>query len=322
MTTRKKVLLGLGACIVTLFTLAVAALLTWGPYFGVYLIPPTPEKAGLNALEMMEQGIYAGKPEWAEKKGEATESLATVDTWEKLVPVLEDAIKVAGGGHSFVISENDIDKARSSYETPQVTRNGGVLSLTLPGYMGTAEQGQQYADTLGQALYEPGICGIILDLRSNNGGDMGPMLAGLSPLLPDGTASSFIIDSTQHPVTVKGGSVTGGGTPTALTSYKGKVTVPVAILQGPKTGSSGEQTLLAFRGLEKVRTFGGETAGYASVNAIFPVYDGIALALTIGTTLDRNGIPYGEIPIPAEKPTPLREAPEAAATWLSTQGCE
>lgn len=321
MSTAKKVLLGVGVTFAALVGLSLGAIMMWGPYFGVYLIPPTPEKAGLNALEVMEQGIYANKPEWAQKKEEATSALTNVNTWDELVPILQDAIKVAGGQHSFVITEEEINEAQTAYEPPQTTRNDGILTLTLPGYMGTAQQGQDYADTIGQALYQPGVCGVILDLRSNTGGDMGPMLAGLSPLLPDGTASSFIIQSTEHPVTINGGSTSGGGTPTTLTSYNGKLNLPVAILQSPKTASSGEQTLLAFRGLENVRTFGGETAGYASVNSGIHVYNGITMFLTIGTTVDRNGIPYGEVPIPAEQPTALSDAPEAARQWLNTHGC-
>ena len=258
MSASRKILLGIGALLVTLIGLAVTALLIWGPYVGIYLIPPTPEKAGLNALEIMEQGIYADKPEWAEKKAEAHQALSSVDTWDGLVPILDDAIKVAGGKHSFILTADNLDDAQSDCEAPTSAKEGGVLTVTLPGYMGSSEQGQEYADTIGQALNQPGICGVILDLRSNTGGDMGPMLAGLSPLIPDGTATSFIIQSAQYPVTINGGAVTGGGTPTTLTSYNGKLNVPVAILQGPTTASSGEQTLLAFRGVEKVRTFGGE----------------------------------------------------------------
>ncbi|WP_175957298.1 S41 family peptidase [Schaalia sp. Marseille-Q2122] len=322
MTTTKKVVLGIGASIVTLMALAVAAVLMWGPLVGIYLIPPTPHKAGLNALEIMEQGIYADKPDWAHKKAEATEALNSVETWDGLVPVLDDAIKVAGGKHSFILTEEELDDAQSVYEAPTTSLNGGIATITLPGFLGTTEQGQAYADTAAQGLYQAGVCGVILDLRSNNGGDMGPMLAAVSPLLPDGTSTSFVIDSSQHPVRIDGGSVNGGGTPTSLTSYIGKLNVPVAILQSPTTASSGEQTLLAFRGIERVRTFGGETAGYASVNTVIPIYDKISMALTIGTTLDRNGIPYGEVPIPAEQPTALNEAPEAALTWLNAQGCK
>lgn len=46
--------------------------------------------------------------------------------------------------------------------------------------------------------------------------------------------------------------------------------LPIAILTDEWTASSGEAVLLAFRGMENVRTFGAANAGYAGVNMVTP----------------------------------------------------
>ena len=66
--------------------------------------------------------------------------------------------------------------------------------LTLPAFMGTEEEGKQYASTLREALLSydrQGVCGWIVDLRGNGGGNMWPMLKGLDPLLGEGPFGSF-----------------------------------------------------------------------------------------------------------------------------------
>ena len=61
---------------------------------------------------------------------------------------------------------------------------------------------------------------------------------------------------------------------------KDKFRVPVAILTSNVTASSGEATLLSFRGLENTRTFGQPSAGYASGNLIIDMPDGAGLMVT------------------------------------------
>jgi len=115
------------------------------------------------------------------------------------------------------------------------------------------------------------------------------MLAGLSPLLPDGTVTSFVIQGRTSDVTLKDGAISGGGTPTSV-GARGKLDVPVAVLTSSTTASSGEQTLLAFRGLDDVRVFGAPTRGYASVNQEYPLYTGRTMVLTTGISQARTAI--------------------------------
>ena len=163
---------------------------------------------------------------------------------------------------------------------------------------------QGYADTLAGGLSQArdgGACGAVVDLRGNDGGDMGPMLAGLSPVIPDGTAMEFVYSGRTMAVTVDGNSVSGGGTP--LTTDGGKWDAPTAVLVDEETASSGEATMLVFRGLDNSRSFGVPTAGFASANTVYDFPDGSELMLTIAKDRDREGQTYAEEPIEPDTKT-------------------
>lgn len=99
------------------------------------------------------------------------------------------------------------DPTNAELLDPSVDSNDGVLRATVPPF-------GRHADTLAHRLTaHPEACAAVVDLRGNGGGDMGPMYAGLSPLLPDGTALSFVSRTGTSDVTIDGNSVTGGGTP-------------------------------------------------------------------------------------------------------------
>lgn len=303
--------------------LLFASLYVFGPYLGamlgqpIYLIPPSPERYGRVALDFMEtMGLYAGDDAWQQARQEAEAAIERVDSREDVDPILEKAAKVAGGKHSFIMTpeENQEKDAGTHATLPQVDRQGEILLLTLPGFMGNRDQAQAYADALAQAIdANRDVQGVIVDLRENTGGDMGPMVAGLSPLLPDGDLLYFESRQGQMPVTTEGGVTQGGGTPLSVT-VTDKLNVPVAILQGPKTASSGEATLLAFKGLDQVRFFGQPTAGYASANIIIPLYGGSSLVLTMSKDIDRTGAAYAEDPIPPD--VDAEDAMAAAKEWI------
>ena len=85
--------------------------------------------------------------------------------------------------------------------------------------------------------------------------------------------TSFVSQGSTSDVTLKDGAIKGGGTPTSV-GQRDKLDAPVAVLTSQTTASSGEQALLAFRGLDRTRVFGQATAGYASINQNFPLYTG------------------------------------------------
>ena len=83
--------------------------------------------------------------------------------------------------------------------------------------------------------------------------------------------------------------------------------------------SSGEATMLAFKGLENAVSFGQPTAGYATANAVYDFPDSSSLMLTIAQDMDRNGEVYGDEPVEPDRV--VDDAAAAAQAWLLQQGC-
>ena len=71
-----------------------------------------------------------------------------------------------------------------------------------------------------------------------------------------------------------------------------KASLPVAILLGRYTKSSGEGIAVSFIGRSAVRTFGSPTAGWASANIAFRLGGGELLVITYGRFADRKGVEH------------------------------
>jgi peptidase, S41 family len=282
--------------------------------------PNNPQQYATYALDLIElYGIYADKPEFAQARKDAEAKVKDAKTVKDTYSVLNDVARVAGGKHSsFRPPEDNISGTKDNTELPKVTAADGIVTAKLPS-LASGPVGQEYADTAAKGLVDnmPKSCGAIIDLRSNDGGDMGPMLAGVSSLLPDGTVMQFKNRYTTTDVKIDGSSVTGGGTNTTAAS-KGKFTdKPVAILTNKDTASSGEATVLSFRGLSNARTFGQPTAGFTSANVPIEMPDGASLVITMAKDVARTGEEFAEEPI---NPDVTTDKPaEEAAAWLKQQ---
>lgn len=70
--------------------------------------------------------------------------------------------------------------------------------------------------------------------------------------------------------------------------------IPIVILTGPGTGSSGEFLTIAFKGRKHTILLGSKTAGYVTVNTGIQINDMASMNLSIGYGKDRNGKEYRE----------------------------
>ena len=317
----RKLRIALGICIP--LALIIAATLTvfakYGPDFGLYLVPPSAERYGKDALATIgKNGIYSGSDEWKSTYEECLKMIENAESYEDTYPAIKKALSVCGGKHSMLMTKSESQSTSDSYDEvlPTVSLNGDIAVIKLPDFLGTAEAGRKYAKVAEDFIHEnrDKINGVVLDLRGNTGGDMGPMATAVSSLLPDGELMYYHYRSYDVPVTLKDGVISNAGTGGKSLYPDEKLKVPVAILTDGMTASSGEALTLCFRGLENVKTFGAPTAGYTSVNMLYSLYDGAQMYLTVAFDKARTGEIFKETSIEPDVATdfPL----EAALEWL------
>lgn len=143
-------------------------------------------------------------------------------------------------------------------------------------------------------------CGIILDLRRNTGGNMWPMIVGIGSLLGENESpGAFITRDGEQSNWFYADNTAGIGNEVVfeLASTDAPLllaNLPVAVLTGNYTVSSGEMTLIAFLGRENTRIFGQATRGATSSNQSLPLPDGAEIILATAMAADRNGMMYPE----------------------------
>lgn len=317
----RKLRIALGICIP--LALIIAAALTvvakYGPDFGLYLVPPSAERYGKDALATIgKNGIYSGSDEWKSTYEECLKMIENAESYEDTYPAIKKALSVCGGKHSMLMTKSESQSTSDSYDEvlPTVSLNGDIAVIKLPDFLGTAEAGRKYAKVAEDFIHEnrDKINGVVLDLRGNTGGDMGPMATAVSSLLPDGELMYYHYRSYDVPVTLKDGVISNAGTGGKSLYPEEKLNVSVAILTDGMTASSGEALTLCFRGLENVKTFGAPTAGYTSVNMLYSLYDGAQMYLTVAFDKARTGEVFEETRI---EPDVVTDSPlEAALEWL------
>lgn len=72
---------------------------------------------GIQALDLMDQGIYADSLEWKETKAASLDKIKGVNDPAQIDRVLSEAVKVAGGKHSFLMEEEERENEIANYLT-------------------------------------------------------------------------------------------------------------------------------------------------------------------------------------------------------------
>lgn len=225
---------------------------------------------------------------------------------------LRYALASLGDGHSYLMTPEraealavaPVSNARTG-RPPELPRGERVDAriglLVLPGFAGgTQRQQAAFAERVQAelaALDTGAHCGFVVDLRDNTGGNLWPMLAGIGPLLGDGTAGQALAsDGSQQDFWYRDGRA-GLGEYVQLRvagpAYRPRrADPPTAVLIGPRTASSGEVIAGALQARPGTASFGQATRGLSTGNRTFPLADGAALILTVAQTGDRHGRVY------------------------------
>lgn len=306
-----------------------------------------PEAYLERALDLMEErSLLRDSIDWASFRSEHLAAAQNANSTDDAHAAIRRALEDLGDGHSELLtseaaaSRGDPDGAGSGPTAPlrSVRIGSDVGYLGIPGFIGTSQAAvtsfANQIDGLIRELDGEGVCGWVVDLRANPGGNMWPMLAGLAPLLGEGRVGSFVDpDGTSVPWTIQDGAARDGNLLGARVEHPHPISIPgapVAVLIGPGTASSGEAVAIAFRGRSNTRSFGEATHGLSTSNLSLPLSDGAVLELTTSVFADREGTAYGNKIVPDERipslhdrgPSSSDPVTDSAVDWVRARpGC-
>lgn len=298
-----------------------------------------------EALAPMERhSLRRRQIDWVQFRADAVARLGAAQTPVEAYPAIDATVRALGDGHSRFFpperAPGTTDQPPSVESIVSGRRFGDLAYVYLPGFggpnpVGRADSTLAVVRALDGGEPAPPPCGWIVDLRLNSGGNMYPMLAGIGPVLGDGVAGRFVPPgggSTPWYHAAGSAGVTGAGGERALVTATTPYTlrrpgVPVAVLHGEATASSGEAVAISFRGLPNARSFGTHTGGLSTAVTGFRLSDGAFLTVATAVMRDRLGRDYGgplapDEPVPASgRPVPGEEdaTVRAAQRWLAAQ---
>ena len=176
--------------------------------------------------------------------------------------------------------------------------NVGYLRVPYMSFGNRADldkKAQTLNDTL-CSLLSRNVKGIVLDLRLNGGGAMYPMMLGLKQILGDGQIGSFTSSGSERWL-LKNNCFYLDTTLLTCITPKCNIsanTIPVAVLIGTATGSSGEFLAISFKGRSNTIFLGEKTAGYVTATKGFKINDAVYLLISTSYGKDRKGRVYSE----------------------------
>ena len=143
----------------------------------------------------------------------------------------------------------------------------------------------QYADGVRDLIAKSDSSGVsgygIVDLRGNNGGNIWPMIAGIGPLLGNGTAGAFV-DPCDQKATIgyqDGVALAAGVAQWTLTNPYQVYANPakVAVITDISTSGGGEILAILFRGRPNTRSFGIRHATFRVPSATYTLWTTLPL---------------------------------------------
>lgn len=292
----------------------------------------SPQEYVAIGLDHMRDGIRAEPGIYDEVRSRVMREVADAEVYEDTYPFLIRAGQELGGEHTSFFPPDAAATTFGDSETstkdfgivPTVRTIDGISTVTVPSISSpNPDIRQEYVDMGARAIADAAPSttrGWVIDLRSNSGGNVWPMLAAVSSLLDEGPVLSLEGRSRTEIATVSGGAAALDGTVLAQSpAERVETDLPVAVAIGERTASSGEAVAIAFIGQDNVRVFGQPSYGFTTGNEARTLSDGAVLNLTTSIDADRTGRRY-EGPIRPDELASDEQLAPAAAAWLAAAG--
>jgi hypothetical protein len=286
------------------------------------------------ALTIMQQyALHRSTIDWPTLRTRAAGLAEGAQTPADTYLAIRAALVGLGDLHIFLMLPNEVTALQSGQrDTTNESPVGEVLDTTigyirLPAFVGSEWAAIAYATHVQELVREldgANPCGWIVDLSDNGGGNMWPMLAGIGPILGEGSVGAFVGADGQTETWFYHDGQAGVDNQPMIhlpsPAYHRKQSLPVvAVLTNGITASSGEAIAIAFRGRPDTRSFGASTRGLSTSNATHRLSDGAMIVLTEGVDADRTGQQYGDALAPDEPIADTTMVRPAALAWLHAQ---
>jgi carboxyl-terminal processing protease len=245
-------------------------------------------------------------------------------------PAIATALRLLAEGHSYYRSASGTYVYNPLF--PQNCNAAAVPNPTVPATIGYIRVPTYSGSNNGLAERIQGqireadsasLAGWIIDVRGNAGGNFWAMLAGIGPVLGDGTEGYFIsADNQPEAITYIGGMCADGdGLTCAVPNpYQVAQSNPrVAVLTDAVTASAGELVVVCFLNRAGARVFGTPTCGVPTGNATYVLSDSAQLYLNVAVSADRTLKRYNSPLIPDEVISDPTALVTRAIAWLSGQ---
>lgn len=290
-----------------------------------------------TALNLIEtKALHTPKAHWSAVRSHAEKLAADAQTPADTYPAIQyavDRLQAAGDQHAGFISHASSSNGQPSSppaQLPTVSLGDsrvGVVNLTsiLESAPNTTRYERATLSIIVSLHRREHVCGWIVDVRGDGGGDMYPMLLAIGPILGSGRVIGFLGRNSSDPTWISYRSPT-------LSGFDAPSPPPRSRLHAEDAGRSADRAKHVelrggcrnrFRGRPHARSFGATTGGATNSPGFYRLADGATVAFTSYWDVDRTGRVYRSAVRPdvsvranyASGDTQLR----AATRWLQAQ---
>ena len=294
-----------------------------------------------EALRYIQTSVFSDRIDWQAQREKVAPSLGDANSVEDVYPLIRRMVQALGDNHSQFYTPREmkdllvkVEKNRAQLApTGRLEEGMGYISLPAHSGRGLVHGNGQYANVtqaILRDLDQQGVCGWIVDLRKNHGGNPYVMWAGVGPLLGEGRVGAFVYANGERRTWYyrEGRVLLDKDVFVEVPKpYVLRGTPPVAVLLGSQTASAAEAVAIAFQGRPHTRSFGSATSGVPTGLLGLDMPDGAVVSITVAFMADRTGKSYAsflepdvqvyDIWNPRQPQADL--VIEAAHEWLSRQ---
>jgi carboxyl-terminal processing protease len=277
---------------------------------------------------MRERSLYREGINWDDFRARVFLAASSARMISDTYPAIEVALFLLEDPHSAFVTPGGMPFfagvkfcRQGSLEPPMLPPNVGYVKVnSFAGWLGAQEFAEAMQAQIAAADRDD-LAGWIVDLRGNTGGNMWPMIAGIGPILGEGTAGYFTsVTGRETAWGYSGGAswvLDGREVVRVTTPYKLRSESPkVAVLTDNFVMSSGETVLVSFLGRPNTRQFGETTCGLSTSRGAFQLFNGARLYLSTYHLANRERVTYGNSIVPESPTVDTAVAVQLAIDWL------